>query len=201
MNTRERILEESLKLFSRKGFHAVSVREIAGAVGIKDSSLYNHFSCKQEIFSSIVEECCREEEQYFLNHKIPAGPGEDVSAYRELPPGQLEEKVLCTFSYFWESSRNIQFRQLLMLSQFEDEKAGDIYRKIFVEYPMKIQSEVYADLIKAGKFKEEDPNLLAMEFYGPVFLLIHTCKTFEEARPLLLKHLKHFQKKHSREAI
>lgn len=43
MNTREKIISESLNLFSRKGFDAISVRDIAKAVGIKASSLYNHF--------------------------------------------------------------------------------------------------------------------------------------------------------------
>ena len=50
METRERILWEALGLFAQKGFEAVSVRELAGAVGIRESSLYNHFKSKQDIF-------------------------------------------------------------------------------------------------------------------------------------------------------
>ncbi|MDD3306460.1 MAG: TetR/AcrR family transcriptional regulator, partial [Acetobacterium sp.] len=37
-NTREIILEEALNLFSVKGYQSVTVKEIAQAVGIKDSS-------------------------------------------------------------------------------------------------------------------------------------------------------------------
>ena len=55
MGTREKILEEALTLFSQKGYNGVSVREIAGAIGIKESSLYNHFANKQEIFDQTVE--------------------------------------------------------------------------------------------------------------------------------------------------
>ena len=42
-DTKERIVEEAFALFASRGFHAVSVRDIAAAVGIKDASLYNHF--------------------------------------------------------------------------------------------------------------------------------------------------------------
>lgn len=49
-DTKQRILEKSLELFSTKGYDAVSVGEIAKAVGIKAPSLYNHFPSKQAIF-------------------------------------------------------------------------------------------------------------------------------------------------------
>ena len=47
---------EALNLFSVKGYDPVSVRDIAYAVGIKESSLYNHFKNKQDIFDSILRE-------------------------------------------------------------------------------------------------------------------------------------------------
>ena len=54
-DTRERILEQALELFSEKGYDSVSVGEIARAVGIKAPSLYTHFPSKQAIFDAIVE--------------------------------------------------------------------------------------------------------------------------------------------------
>ena len=54
MTTRERIVDEALTLFSIKGFKGTSVKNIADAVGIKDSSLYKHFKSKREIFDTIV---------------------------------------------------------------------------------------------------------------------------------------------------
>ena len=54
-DTKQRILEKSLELFSTKGYDAVSVGEIAKAVGIKAPSLYNHSPSKQAIFDAILE--------------------------------------------------------------------------------------------------------------------------------------------------
>ena len=55
MNNKEKIFQVSIELFSKYGFDGVSVRQIAGEVGIKESSIYNHYSSKQEILNAIFE--------------------------------------------------------------------------------------------------------------------------------------------------
>lgn len=56
MTTKERITDEALTLFSRHGYNGTSVKSIANAVGIKDSSIYKHFKTKREIVDAIVEQ-------------------------------------------------------------------------------------------------------------------------------------------------
>ena len=51
--TRERILIESAKLFSRQGYVGTSTREITEAVGISQPGLYRHFSSKEEIILAL----------------------------------------------------------------------------------------------------------------------------------------------------
>lgn len=58
-DTKQRILDEALRLFSQSGYDAVSVERIASAVGIKAPSLYKHFKSKQEIFDAIVAKTYR----------------------------------------------------------------------------------------------------------------------------------------------
>lgn len=53
--TKERIFDESLELFSKKGYEAVSVREIAREVGIRESSIYNHYKNKEAILDAIID--------------------------------------------------------------------------------------------------------------------------------------------------
>lgn len=59
IETTRRILEIGADLFARKGYDNVSLREIADAVGIKESSLYNHFksksALKESLFTSFAE--------------------------------------------------------------------------------------------------------------------------------------------------
>ena len=54
-DTKQKIILKALELFSDRGYDAVSVGEIASAVGIRASSLYNHFPSKRAIFDAIVE--------------------------------------------------------------------------------------------------------------------------------------------------
>ncbi len=43
------------ELFAARGFAAVSVREIAGRVGLNQASLYNHFSNKRALYDAVLE--------------------------------------------------------------------------------------------------------------------------------------------------
>lgn len=53
-STRERILVEASYLFSHWGYHNTTTRDIAMAVGIRQPSLYNHFSSKQAIMEILL---------------------------------------------------------------------------------------------------------------------------------------------------
>ena len=49
MNTKEKIFNASLDLFSKKGYDSVSLREIAEEVGIKKSSIYSHYGTVKKL--------------------------------------------------------------------------------------------------------------------------------------------------------
>ncbi|MFD2552550.1 TetR/AcrR family transcriptional regulator [Bizionia sediminis] len=51
---KEEIIKTATKLFKEKGYSAVTMRDIATAMGIKAASLYNHISSKQEILNNII---------------------------------------------------------------------------------------------------------------------------------------------------
>lgn len=55
-STRERILTEALDLFAKSGYGGTSMRDLARQVGIRESSLYNHFPGKAAILEAIVDE-------------------------------------------------------------------------------------------------------------------------------------------------
>lgn len=192
MNTKERILWEALELFSQRGYHAVSVRDIAGAVGMRESSLYNHFAGKKEIFQAVVDICWQKAEEYYHNHGLPFSPEEDLSPFQQKSP-QLEETLLEVFAYFFQDPWNTRFRRLLTLNQFDDSQMGSLYQQLYCQYPLKIQSAIFSGLMERGILQQADPHALALEFYGGVFLLLNLCPDWEEARPRLLDHIRLFQ--------
>jgi TetR/AcrR family transcriptional regulator, cholesterol catabolism regulator len=52
---RHRILDVAESLFQARGYNAVTMRDIAKAVGMRQASLYYHFSSKEELFVSVRE--------------------------------------------------------------------------------------------------------------------------------------------------
>lgn len=54
-NTKEIIFEEAIELFSTKGYSGTSMRDLARNVGVKESSLYNHYKGKEAILAAILE--------------------------------------------------------------------------------------------------------------------------------------------------
>lgn len=56
---REQILEAAARLFTSKGYAATSTREIAEAVGIRQASLYYHFTGKGEIVTELLAQTIR----------------------------------------------------------------------------------------------------------------------------------------------
>ena len=79
MTTKEKILDTALELFSRQGYDGASVRDIARAVGIRESSLYNHFPSKRALFDGIVDFCVQQAELYFRGSGLPFDQGDDTS--------------------------------------------------------------------------------------------------------------------------
>lgn len=54
-NTKDALFRTAVELFARKGYHGTSVRDIAREVGIKESSVYNHFTSKEAILDAALE--------------------------------------------------------------------------------------------------------------------------------------------------
>ncbi len=192
VDTRQRILEAALDLFSQRGFEAVSVRDIAGAVGIRESSLYNHFRSKRDIFDTIVTVCWQKAEAYYRGKGLPFTKEEDLSVFAEQDFSRLLSTVSDTFRFFFTDPWNVRFRRLLLMSRFTDQRAADLYQRLYRDVPLEIQEKIFAGLMKSGQFRKSDPKTAALEFYGGVFLLLHTCESWDEAEPLLRSHLKEF---------
>ena len=59
MDLKEKIVTESLKLFSLKGFLSTSINDILGAANTSKGGLYNHFESKESLFFAVLNEATR----------------------------------------------------------------------------------------------------------------------------------------------
>src|SRR6202007_3459499 len=47
-------------LFSRRGYHAIGIRELADSVGLSTSTLYHYYATKQDILYAVIGRFLRE---------------------------------------------------------------------------------------------------------------------------------------------
>ena len=197
MTTRKKIIYEALSLFSVSGYSAVTVREIASAVGIKESSIYNHFKNKQDILNKIVEETLERYYDTLKSIQLPQSEDENIS---ELYDNIADEEFLdmCTkiFMFYLKDDYISKLRRLLTIEQYGNVKIGKIFRNVFIDRVLETQKQVLQKFIDSGRFVQGDAYIMALHFYSPVFLLLYkydNCpKKEEEAIDTLKKHAKQY---------
>ena len=72
-NTKEKILEEALKLFAQSGYMGTSMNDIASKLGVTKAALYKHYKSKQEILDSIIEKMNELDIERVKLYEMPEG--------------------------------------------------------------------------------------------------------------------------------
>lgn len=175
-DTKQKILEKALELFSTQGYDSVSVGEIAKAVGIKAPSLYNHFPSKQAIFDAIMESTAAQYEADTDQINIHVQNAEqDIPVFTEISEDALFEKVRQIFEYSLHNEAISRFRCMMTLEQFRSPELAALFSRRYVERVVDYHAGIFRALIAAGEIRAADPDTLAMMYVAPVLTLIGVC--------------------------
>ena len=158
-NTKEKIFDVSIDLFSQYGYDGVSIRQIAKEVGIKESSIYNHYQSKESILESILT--------YYINEMIK----------EEAPVMQSRENLDMDFDEFYEEGRDrfisklseekmMKITRIFLVESYHNEKIKNFVKEAIIGYAIKGWEELF-DLMKEKKFIKKDADIkqLAESFY------------------------------------
>lgn len=190
-DTRQRILEKALELFADRGYDAVSVGEIAEAVGMKAPSLYNHFPGKRAIFDAIVESTAARYEADTDRIDIHVqNVAQDIPVFTEITEDALFEKVRQIFKYSLHDAAIRRFRRMMTIEQFRSPELADLYTRRYVTRILSYHAGIFRALIAAGEIMAEDPETLAMLYVAPVLTLIGVCDRQPERETECLEKLR-----------
>jgi len=189
-STKDLILDVALDLFSEKGFAATSIREIAKGVGIRKSSIYNHFASKDDIFRTLfsvfgaktIKEIFESDD---LRKKIDQ-PYEFFKTYarliKEFLNNQEEQKLL-----------------KVMLIEHNSQIVQRIMKEKFLGEDIEIIMGIFNEMIEKGLIKPYDPLTLANQFIGPLvfiriqhLLLSYESNDFSRIYNLIDEHIEFF---------
>ncbi len=204
MNTKQRILDEALTLFSEKGYANVFVGDIAEKVGIKAPSLYKHYKNKQAIYDAIIEEMNRRFSETAESLQIVGNDAEkDADIYREMSEDKLIQLGISLFQYFLHDDYNKRFRKMLTIEQFHDRDLADMYMKLYYDDPLSYQGMLFNMMVAQGFLKTDNVQIMTLHFYAPIYTLLTVCDRDpareEEAIRILTEHLKQFDRIYGRE--
>ncbi len=190
MTTKQRILDEAITLFAEKGYGNVYVGQIAEAVGIKAPSLYKHYKSKQDIFNAILDEMkSRYDKQADALNMNGSDVNADANKFSTVSEDELVKMGIGLFSYFLHDEYACRFRKMLTLEQFHDSELSLLYTKQYVDNPLSYQSAMFAMLTAGGVLAKDDTDVMALQFYGPIYMLLTLCDRQPEREGEVLKIL------------
>lgn len=185
-DTKQRILSESLRLFSENGYDAVSVAEIASAVGIKAPSLYKHYKSKRDIFDSILKKM-NEADGFYADENDMPNVDDD---YNNVSLDSIKTFSVAMFKHWTDDEFAARFRRMLSLERFKNSEMAELYKSYISSGPLDYMKEIFAGM----NYSESDAGQLALSFYGPMFMLYTIYDESENKKEIVSQAEMHINK-------
>lgn len=165
--TKDKIFDLSIKLFSKKGFNTVSIRDIAGEVGIKQSSLYNHFRSKDEILRDIYE--------FFKAEAAKAFPAlENLDEIIEnSTPLEFFRRGNQLFLEHMLSVRMEKIWRILLIEQCSDQRAANIVLEESFKKSLGLIEISLIKMIEQNKVKKVNARICSYEYIYPINFMFY----------------------------
>ena len=166
-DTKERILEAALEMFSKNGYAGTNIRELSASLGLVKSGVYKHYESKEAIWIALLDE-------------MIAYYGEHFGSPEHLPPepDSLEGLVSMTMqmvNFTVHDEKVIMTRKVLTLEQFRDVRARELATKHFLTGLTEMFTHIFAGMMDKGLIRRDDPSMLAFAYTTPISALIHLC--------------------------
>ena len=166
-DTKERILEAALEMFSQNGYAGTNVRELTASLGLVKSSMYKHFESKEAIWNALLDQMIA----YYNNR---------FGSAEHLPPvpDSLEDLVQMTLrmvNLTVHDDKIVMTRKVLAIEQFRDERARGLATKHFLTGLTDMFTHIFAGMMQKGLLRRDDPAMLAFAYTMPISALIHLC--------------------------
>lgn len=197
-NTKQRIVTEAVRLFAKDGYEAVTVEQIATAVGIKAPSLYKHYKSKKDIFKSILERMNQMDYERAKEYGMPEGTmSEMAEKYAQTPLEKIKTYSEAQFLHWTEDEFSSAFRRMLTIEQFRSEDMSELYQQYLGLGPTEYMADLFTQMTK----EESNGMQLALEFYAPMYLLYSMYDTADtpaekkKITEMLRNHIEHFAAK------
>lgn len=173
--TKQKLLRAALQLFGDRGYEAVTVAQIADAVGCTAPALYKHYAGKQELFEAILEESrigWQASMQRVLFDLSDEEARKKIANLTEEEQIDLAQQLLL-HPLHDEMAR--AFRRLMEVEQFHFPALAEAYNQRYVDFPYQQQTEMFRCMMEEGRMQQGDPEMLSICYLSPIIVFIGMC--------------------------
>lgn len=158
--TKDKIFDTALDLFSKKGYDSVSVRTIASEVGIKESSIYNHYSSKKDILMSILNYF----EEYFKGNPLD---DENIRKLLEENPEEFYHQGSEMFKQQIFEEKILKIMKMIFVQMYQIDEVKEFFLREILGGSTDFWSDVFEILIQKNVIGSDcNPNKLAEMYFG-----------------------------------
>ena len=185
-DTKERILDAALEMFSQNGYAGTNIRELSASLGLVKSGVYKHFESKEAIWNALLDRMIA----YYADH---------FGSAEHLPPvpDSLEELTQMTMkmvNFTVHDERVIMTRKVLTLEQYRDQRACKLATKHFLTGLTDMFTRIFAGMMDKGLLRRDDPQMLAFAYTAPISALIHLCDREPEKTEEAIRQIEAFSR-------
>ena len=166
-DTKERILEAALEMFSQNGYAGTNIRELSASLGLVKSGVYKHYESKEAIWNALLDQMIA----YYADHFGSADHLPPVPDSLEDLPRLTMRMVNVTV----HDEKIVMTRKVLTLEQFRDPRARELATKHFLTGLTDMFTRIFTGMMEKGLLREDDPAMLAFAYTAPISALIHLC--------------------------
>ena len=185
-DTKERILDAALEMFSRNGYAGTNIRELSASLGLVKSGVYKHFESKEAIWNALLDKMIAYYEEHF-------GSAEHLPPVPDTPE-ELVRMTMQMVNVTVHDERIVMTRKLLSIEQFRDERARELAIKHFLTGLTDMFTRLFRAMMDKGLLRDEDPKMLAFAYIAPISALIHLCDREPEKTEETLEQVEAFSR-------
>lgn len=172
-NTKDRISEAALELFSVQGFEATGISQIADAVGIRKASLYAHYSSKQDILDTIISELIEEYDRHSIFANSNWDDPDFTRGKENTSPADIAAMIRGQLRYIVHDPKISKVRKMLTIEQYQNPELSRLQSKQSYEDIIKYNTGLMRFLVRSGALIDEDPDIMAAQFAWPVSVWVN----------------------------
>lgn len=158
--TRQAILDAALDLFAENGYFGTSLRDVASAVGVRESALYNYFAGKEALFDALLDAHQTTKRERLA--PLADGPIKDGRTL-------LVQLAQSTLDSYVEPREEKLFR-ILMSDGIRLAKVGRLNLHERMGHGRERMLDIMSRLIREGWLRRADVNVLSLAFLSPLIV-------------------------------